>query len=104
MISMKFNSSTILTILATLILAAGAYWYFFTGTGNQQPLTATGSNTNEAQARFQTLIGELQSISFDTTIFSDPRFNALVDLTTPVSPEPTGRPDPFAPIPGISGK
>ena len=101
---MKFNSNTILIVLATLILAAGAYWYFFTGTGNQKPLTATVSNTNEAQMHFQTLIGELQSISFDTTIFSDPRFNALVDLTTPVSPEPIGRPDPFAPISGVSGK
>ncbi len=100
---MKFNSSTILTILATLIAAAGAYWYFFTGTGNQPPLTANASK-NEAQAHFQALVSELQTISFDTGIFSDPRFNALADLTTPVAPETLGRLDPFAPIPGISGK
>ncbi|MBU6490653.1 hypothetical protein KGQ25_00600 [Patescibacteria group bacterium] len=100
---MKFNSNTILTILATLVIAGGAYWYFFTGTGNQPPLT-TSATTNESQMHFQTLVNELQPISFDTSIFSDARFNALVDLTTQVSPEPSGRLDPFAPISGMSAK
>jgi hypothetical protein len=48
------------------------------------------------------LVGTLDPIAFDTTIFSDPRFNALVDLKTAIVDEPIGRPDPFAPIPGVS--
>lgn len=99
---MKFNSTTALIILATLVVGAGAYWYFFTGTGNQPPLTS-GASKNEAEMHFQALASELQPITFDTGIFSDARFNALVDLTTQVSPEPSGRTDPFAPIPGVSG-
>ena len=89
------KSNTTLIIIATLLLAAGAYWYFFTGTGNQPPLSGTTS-ANQAQTQFQTLVSELQPISFDTSIFSNPRFNALVDLTTPIYSEATGRLDPFA--------
>lgn len=99
---MKTDSNTILLIIATLIVAAGAYWYFFTGTGNQPPLS-TNVQENSAQTQFKTLVSELQPISFDTNIFSDQNFMALTDLTTPVAPETSGRIDPFAPIP-VSGK
>lgn len=100
---MKLNSNTILIIIVTLVAAAAAYWYFFTGTGNQAPLTEV-TTENQAQSQFQTLVSELQPISFDTKIFSDPRFNSLVDLATPVSAETTGRSDPFAFIPGAGAK
>lgn len=94
--------NTTLLIISTLIVAAGAYWYFFTGTGNQPPLSAN-TPANQAQTQFETLVSELQPISFNTDIFSDARFNALVDITTPVAPESAGRLDPLAPIPGVSG-
>mgnify|MGYP001552569373 CR=1 FL=1 len=96
---MKLNSSTTLLILAVLIVAGAAYWFFFTGNGNQPPLTA-GQGQSAAQAQFQTLVGELAPIKFDTTLFSDPRFTSLVNLSTPITPEPTGRTDPFAPLSG----
>jgi len=96
------KSNTIILIVATLIVAAGAYWYFFTGTGNALPLTVSSSSGNVSQAQFQTLVDELRPVNFDTTIFSDPRFTSLIDITTPVTPEPSGRSDPFAPIPGIA--
>lgn len=98
---MKPKPNTILIVVATLIVAAGAYWYFFTGTGNQPPIT-TSVVTNQAQLHFQTLTDELKPISFNTSIFSDPRFTVLVDITTQVTPESTGRLDPFAPISGVS--
>ncbi|MBI5405784.1 hypothetical protein HY972_01990 [Candidatus Kaiserbacteria bacterium] len=100
---MKLDAKTILLTIAALIVMAGAYWYFFTGTGNEPSLTTTDSQ-NQAQLQFKTLVGELQPISFDTSIFSDPRFMALVDLATPIAPETSGRLDPFAPVSGISGK
>ena len=100
---MKIDSNTVLLIIATLIVAAGAYWYFFTGAGNEPPLTAT-VELNEAETQFQALVSALQPITFDTAIFSDPRFMALVDLATPIAPESVGRLDPFASIPGVSGK
>ncbi len=97
------KSNTIILIVATLIVAAGAYWYFFTDTGNEPSITAEVPG-NQAQLQFQLLLGELQPISFNTSIFSDTRFLSLVDLTTPITPETTGRLDPFAPVAGISGR
>lgn len=97
------KSNTILIGVVTILVAAGAYWYFFTGTGNQPPLSESAS-MNQAQTQFQMLVSELQPISFNTDIFSDARFNALVDLTTPITPEVTGRLDPFAIIPGVNGQ
>ncbi len=88
----------------TLIIAGGAYWYFFTGTGNKPPLTVLSASVNKSQSRFQTLVGELQPVSFNTDIFSDPRFASLVDLATPITPETAGRIDPFAPVLGVNGK
>jgi len=96
------KSNTTLLIIVTLLVAAGAYWYFFTGTGNQPPLSQSAP-ANQAQTRFQALVSELQPISFNASIFSDARFNALVDLSTPISLETPGRLDPFASVPGISG-
>lgn len=99
---MKLNSSTISIIVVTLLLAGGAYWYFFTGTGTDAPLTADMSS-NAAKSQFQMLITRLPS-SFTMDIFSDPKFMALIDLATPIAPETSGRPDPFAPISGVSNK
>jgi hypothetical protein len=92
------KSNTTIIFLITLLVAAGAYWYFFTGTGNEPPLSTESAPTNQAQMRFETLVGELESISFNTKVFSDTRFNALVDIATPVAPESIGRLDPLAPI------
>jgi hypothetical protein len=98
------KSNTITIIILTILIAAGGYWYFFTGTGDQPPLTLTMPGGNTAQTQFQALVSELSPITFNTAIFSDPKFTSLVDLATPVSPEPAGRLDPFAPVPGVTGQ
>ncbi len=90
-----------LIVMTSLLVMGGAYWYFSTGIGSDPALTVNISG-NEAQTKFKTLISELPS-SFDTSIFSDARFNVLVDLTTEISPESPGRLDPFAPVEGIGG-
>ena len=95
---MKTNPTSI--IIITLLVSAIAYWYFFTGTGNEAPLTATDAPTNQTQMQFEILVGELQSVKFNTNIFADARFNALVDIRTQVSPESIGRLDPLAPLSG----
>lgn len=100
---MKPSPNALPFIIAGLIAAAGAYWYFFMGSGNDAPLSPAIAE-NQAQTKFKVLVSELQPITFDTSIFSDPRFVGLMDLGTPVAPEASGRVDPFAPIPGVSGQ
>ena len=97
------NKNTIILIITTLVVALGAYWFFFTDTGNEPPLTPV-STENEAQLQFQMLVSKLQPITFNTAIFSDARFMGLISLATPITPETKGRLDPFAPVPGVSEK
>lgn len=95
---MKLNSNTVSLIVGALVVAGGIWYFFFTGGGSSdQPLTASADNP--AQTQFAVLVSQLQPISFNTDIFSDPNFMALVDLSTPVTPESAGRLDPFAPLP-----
>ncbi|MDD3531341.1 MAG: hypothetical protein PHV99_02005 [Candidatus Pacebacteria bacterium] len=93
---MKIDTRTILLIITTFLVAAAAYWFFFTGTGNEPPVAPVAGSENQAQIQFQSLVSTLTPISFDTKIFSDPRFVMLVDLATPIMPESAGRVDPFA--------
>lgn len=96
------KSNNIMIIIVTLLVAGVAYWYFFTDTGNELPVTAVSVSDNPAKAQFRALVGQLQSISFNTTLFSDPNFMSLVDIATPVTEEVRGRADPFAVIPGVT--
>lgn len=98
---MKPSANTVFIILTALIVAAGAYWYFFAGASTEPSVMTTSVVLNPAQAQFQTLVAELQPITFSPGIFEDARFMALRDLTTPISPENMGRPDPFAPVAGL---
>lgn len=97
------HNSTIIMILAAIVLLGGAgYWYFSSTNGTDAPLVAVDGSGSEAQSRFQALVSELNPISFDTSIFSDPRFGILINLATPINAESQGRIDPFAVIPGVS--
>lgn len=94
------KSNTIIILVATLVVAAGAYWYFFVDSGNEEPLTIS-ETTNIKQAEFEHLLGQLPA-NFDTSIFSDARFSVLVDITTEIADESFGKDDPFSPISGTS--
>ncbi len=88
-------------IIGIVVIAAlgGAYLYFFPSVSTT-PLTASTPSASEQQ--FLDLAGQLQPVSFDTSIFSDPRFSGLIDLTVPLTPEIQGRTDPFGPIAGLA--
>lgn len=44
------------------------------------------------------LVAKLKSVSIDTSLFSSPLFSNLKDISTPIIPEPQGRPNPFASV------
>jgi len=92
------KSNIISIVVVTLIIIGGAYWYFSSQSSNDVSLTSSNPSESPAQSQFDLLVNQLQPISFNTSIFSDPRFAALIDLTTPITPETPGRADPFAPI------
>ncbi len=99
---MKLNANITTLSIAALLVSVVAYWFFFTGTGNEAPITAAA--VGDSQTRFQSLVAQLQPIRFPTELFSDPRFTALIDLATPIIQESAGRTDPFGPIAGVTGQ
>lgn len=95
------KNKNLLIGLGVIIIAAVVYVVFFNGSDTAD-LTASATGSAE-ELYFVNLAGQLGAISFDTAIFSDPHFAALVDIRTAVIPEEPGRPDPFAPVPGVKG-
>lgn len=87
-------------IAAAVVVILGAVGYYAFMAGDEEVITESGPAT-EAQATFLTLAGQLESISFDQSVLSDPRFTSLVDIKTAIIPETEGRTDPFAPLPGV---
>ena len=51
----------------------------------------------EAQ-EFLTKLQQLSAIKIEGSLFSDTRFNALIDFRQELVPEPAGRNNPFAPV------
>ncbi len=81
------------------VLIAGATWYGMSATPAEPdlvPTTAQGAGT-PAQGIVATLL-TLRTVKLDGTIFSDPAFMGLQDVSTDIIAEPVGRPNPFAPL------
>lgn len=87
-------------LIAVIVVALGLVVYFVwlrpVTTPNVSVTEVTTSNI--AQETFLALAAQLGPVAFDTSIFSNARFQALVDLKTPILPEPEGRNDPFGVI------
>jgi hypothetical protein len=91
------NLNITLSAVAIVVLLAGVYWYFFAGvSAASSPLTQSAILIGNPS--LSSLTSRLDSVTFDTAIFSDPRFASLKDISTPVNPEPKGKKDPFAPL------
>ena len=63
--------------------------------------SATGDDqTPPEDAALFAIIDRINAIKLDTSVFSDPAFLSLKDISTVIPKEPIGRDNPFLPIPG----
>ncbi|TSC70386.1 MAG: hypothetical protein CEO12_410 [Parcubacteria group bacterium Gr01-1014_46] len=93
-------------ILSVLILLGLGFVVYSTLFGDVPVPENLGEDTTVAVAVGQdilTLADKLQSTQIDTTIFSSPLFQSLIDISTPLTPEAQGRENPFAQIGVDSG-
>jgi hypothetical protein len=81
--------------IGTALIVTAGYLLFFKAPA---PAVTSTEPTSPEEIAFVNLASQLEPLGFDTSIFSDPRFAALVDIHTPVIPEAAGRRDPFAPL------
>jgi hypothetical protein len=100
------NKKTIIIGLVIVVALAGG-WYFYSsgssGSGTSQ-LVASGGTANAAQVGSNVLniLNNVSSIHIDTSLFSMPAYQSLVDYSITVPPQGVGRANPFAPVGGAS--
>ncbi len=100
---MSTRTKIIVGVVAGVVVLAAVYLLFFNSNSNTSAVSSGGAPASTAEVAFLNLASKAGPISFDTSIFSDPRFTSLVDIHTVIVPDPQGRTDPFAPVPGITG-
>tara|TARA_B100000745_G_scaffold299149_1_gene249307 strand:+ start:1660 stop:1950 length:291 start_codon:yes stop_codon:yes gene_type:complete len=85
-----------LLIIVGILLIAGIGYYLFKQ--NQEEGLQNAQVDNQAAVRSAESLrrlNELQNITLDTTLFSDPRFTSFTSFTNEVAPEPYGKANPF---------
>lgn len=97
----------IILFVVIFILAVVGYVVFFGGdtssdallTTNDQALGSTESVSQTGVGReFLTSLLNIKNIKLNDSIFSNPSFSNLQDFTITLVEQPSGRPNPFAPV------
>ncbi|HYF28751.1 MAG TPA: hypothetical protein VEA36_00085 [Candidatus Paceibacterota bacterium] len=94
--ALHISKTVAVLIILGIIVAAAIAFTLMKGDEPEETVTVSGDSTSTAEANFVSLATELDSIVFDTAILSDPRFLALENIHTAITPEPQGRTDPFS--------
>ena len=90
------KNKTVLIGVALVLLFVG--WYVFTSGSTPSTLSSTPTaDAGPGDSIVRTLVS-LKTITLSATVFSDPAFISLQDITTAIVPESQGRLDPFAPL------
>lgn len=98
---MKLSRTNILLIILGVVALAAAIYYLVPKNDANEGVVEgrdAGGIAGDAEAVFTNLGAQIESISFDTSFFNDPRYLALEDITVIVVPEKSGRIDPFGPL------
>lgn len=102
---MKLSRSTsiLLGVLGLVTLIGGYIMYTALKPEDYGDGTVTEEEAQASQAEvlFINLASQIDNIQFDESLFTDPRFAALVDMRVGIIEEESGREDPFANIVGL---
>ncbi|MCX6715965.1 MAG: hypothetical protein NT077_03030 [Candidatus Taylorbacteria bacterium] len=94
------SKKTIIAIVVIVVLAL-VYFYFAGGETTSTNSMLLGAESNSVGAAELSLLNQMKSLRIDTTLFSDPAYISLVDYSTKITAQNVGRPNPFAPVPGV---
>ncbi len=98
------SKKPLFTIIAIIGAALLAYFFFIGGKAPASDAilqTVATPEANAASARILNLLNQIKSLKIETTIFTNPAYQTLQDYSVPIPAVPVGRPNPFAPIPGV---
>ena len=100
------NQSSKKSIIGIIIIVAMAVlaYYFFTKSNSTPEGALVEQSTPQADAvsaRILSLLNQVSKLEIDTDIFEDPVYKTFKDRSIQIPPVEVGRPNPFAPIPGV---
>lgn len=98
-----FNKQTILIAGLVIAIALGASFFLANRETPDSPIkteTIAGGGSTEKEL-VATLLA-LRAVTLDGALFDDGAFLVLTDSSSPILPEPIGRPNPFAPLSGAA--
>jgi hypothetical protein len=90
-------------IIIGIVVAVAVLVYFYWA-GSSTPSSETLEETSNGQvvgAKVFVLLNEINYLKIDSTFFTDPSYKTLRDYSVPIPTLPIGRPNPFAPLPGV---
>lgn len=89
---------TILIVIALIIIGFVVYSMFFSGEDDVALLEQTPVGGGATGGEILALLDTLRGIDFNTGVLDSTLFRSLVDFGVELTPEPVGRPNPFAPV------
>ena len=98
------NMKSAVVVIVIVLICVGI-WYFYekgaSPAASSSAITASSPSAAAGEsgvgASVLSILQSVSSIKIDTSFFSSPVYQSLVDYSIAVPPEPVGRTDPFAP-------
>ncbi len=107
------NNNKMYAALAVLVIVAIG-WYLYSREkpsdvagdsfiiNDPMMLAAGGGAAGDVGVEILDLLAKIQGLKIDASFFADPAYRSLSDYTQQIAPQPVGRDNPFAPIPGAA--
>ncbi len=101
---MTKNVKIIVAISIGIVVVVAGYFYMTSGSApsSDQGVVAVSSDDIQNQIGKQLLstLDNIKGITLDKDFVESPLFLSLQDFSIPISPQPVGRTNPFAPVGG----
>ncbi len=95
------SKKTIIAVVIAVIVLALVYFYFSAGEPDTEISALQTQAANVDGTRVLSLLNQIKSLHIDTKIFESSAYRSLVDYSVEIPETPVGRPNPFAPLPGV---
>jgi len=94
-----------LLIIGIIIVIAAIVFFYFSGSPTRETDSLLAEQTNVevevASARVLGLLNQVQSLKIDQALFQSAVYRSLRDYSVAIPEQNVGRPNPFAPLPGL---
>jgi hypothetical protein len=95
------SKKTIIVGVIAIVVLAIVYFYFSNSAPAESVSSLQSQSASVVGTRVLSLLNQIKSLHIDTSIFKSPAYGTLVDYSVTIPELPVGRPNPFAPIPGL---